>query len=183
MFTFGREREKENAHRYFSDTANYSLIDAVIDVAHDCVDGTADPKLVQAVFREAFNQGGSGVWEQTGSWLGRLCKVRPEYSALWDDFAAASKIEARFRAAAFIDRMPQAAAIRVLDKLSRDPSKKIRLKVAGDLSVEPRSDTRDLLADWLDRESDSEVQDEIRLAQQRIKEAEQVGDGDAEEAV
>jgi hypothetical protein len=164
MFTIGREREKEHAKQYIRDASNYSAIGAVIDAVHDCLDGTDDSTNVREAFRHAFLESGSGVWEQTGTWLGKLTKVRPEYSDLWEEFAESTKASVRFRVAACLNDMPSEVGVRLLDRFSRDPSKKIRIKVAGDLWVQPRDGTIDTLKGWLEREHDAKIQDEIRLA-------------------
>lgn len=164
MFTIGREREKEHAKQYIRDASNYPAIDAVIDAVHDCLDGTDDSTDVREAFRHAFIESGSGVWEQTGSWLRKLVNERPEYSDLWEEFAESPKASLRFRVAACLHDMPSAVGVHLLDRFSRDPSKKIRIKVAGDLWVQPRDGTLETLKDWLEREDDSEIQEEIRLA-------------------
>ena len=160
MFTIGRKREKEHAKQYIRDDSNYQAIDAV----HDCLDGTEDSTDVRGAFRYAFLESGSGVWEQTGSWLRKLTKEHPEYSDLWEEFADSSKASLRFRVASCLHDMPSEVGVRLLDRFSRDPSKKIRIKVAGDLWVQPRDDTEGILKDWLEREPDVEIKEEIQLA-------------------
>lgn len=164
MFTIGREREKEHAKRYIRDAANYPAIHRVIDAVHDCLDGTDNPSAVREAFRYAFLESGSGVWEQTGSWLRKLCTKRPEFSDLWEELAGSPKAALRFRSAACLRDMPDHVAITLLERFSRDPSKMIRMKLAGDLWVEARDGTLDVLRDWLEREPDEEVQEEILLA-------------------
>ncbi len=167
MFTIGREREKEHAKQYIRDAAFYPAIDAVIDAVHDCLDGTDDPANVRSAFRHAFLESGSGAWEQTGSWMERLIKERPEFADMWEEFAETSKVGLRLRVAGFLHCMPHEIAMRLLDRFSRDTSSKIRMKVAGDLWVQPRDGTRGVLNHWLNREPDSAVQEEIRLAIQK----------------
>jgi hypothetical protein len=83
---------------------------------------------------------------------------------LWEEFADSSKASLRFRVAACLHDMPPEVGVRLLDRFSRDPSKKIRLKVAGDLWVQPRDGTEAILQDWLEREPDAEIKEEIQLA-------------------
>src|SRR5688572_10225404 len=77
MFTLGREREKQHSHRYLRSQKEAWRIEAVIDAVHDLLDGTKDPDGVRSVFADAFTNGGSGVWEQTGSWLRKISKNIP----------------------------------------------------------------------------------------------------------
>lgn len=164
MFTIGREREKEHAKQFISDASNYPAINAVIDAVHDCLDRTDDSIRVREAFCHAFLESGSGVWEQTGSWLRKLTKERPEYSDLWEEFAESPKVSARLRVAACLHDMPAEVGLLFLDRFSRDPSKKVRIKVAGDLWVQPRDGTGGILKDWLEREPDAAIREEIRLA-------------------
>lgn len=169
MFTLGREREKEHARQYIRDASNYPAMDAVIDAVHDCLEGTDGSTDVRGAFRHAFLESGSGVWEQAGGWLWKLTEERPEYADLWEEFSESPKASLRFRVAACLDDMPPGVGVRLLDRFSRDSSKKIRIKVAGDLWVQPRNGTLEILMDWLDREPDSEIQEEIRLAIEKQK--------------
>jgi len=164
MFTIGREREKEHAKQFIRDPSNYQAINAVIDAVHDCLDGADDSSQVREAFRHAFVESGSGVWEQAGGWLRKLTKERPEFSDLWEEFAESSKASTRFRVAACLHDMPAEVGVRLLDRFSRDPSPKIRIKVAGDLWVQPRDGAIEILQDWLERESDAEIREEVLLA-------------------
>lgn len=132
MFTIGREREKENARKFLSNSADSSKLEAVIDAVHDLLDGETVTDSTKAVFESGFVDGGEGTWESTGSWLAKTVKEFPVLSSLWRGFATHRSAKVRFRAAAFLDRMPEDCAISVFALLLSDPSAKVRSKIAGD---------------------------------------------------
>jgi len=130
MFTFGREHEHECAARYVRNPAQLGLVTALIDAVHDLLEAKTSDERVRSAVRAAFVEGGSGVWEQAGSWLRKLCKDYPGFSALWQEFASHSRAGIRFRAAAFLDEMPGAIAENVQSRLAGD--KKLSCSRDGD---------------------------------------------------
>ena len=135
MHTLGREREKENARSYLRDAADAPLIEAVIDVVHDQLEGRFEFDHARRTFLAAFENGHSGTWEQAGSWLRKIAPEQPELHSIWLELTGSAKLKLRLIAAAFATDLPPERAIRVIQALSRDPSKKIRLKLASDLTV------------------------------------------------
>ena len=83
MFTFGREHEQECARRYVRNQAQLGLVTALIDAVHDLREAKTSDERVHSAVRVAFVEGGSGVWEEAGSWLRKLCQDYPGFSALW----------------------------------------------------------------------------------------------------
>ena len=164
MFTIGRDREKRHAGKYIRDPKNFSIVHNVIDAVHDCLEGSEDDDSVRQVFRDAFFEGGSGAWEQAGSWLRKLCSEYPRFSDIWTELAKHPKVDVRFHAAAFVVDMPDGVFPEMLQYFSHDRSKKIRLKISGDLWVSPRHDARPILEEWLTYEPDQEVSSEVRRA-------------------
>ena len=167
MFTIGREREKEHSNRYLNHAASRPYIHRLIDAVHDCIDGHYDPAEVRKAFTDAFNDGGSGVWEQTGNWLAKLTREFPEFTDVWRDLAANKESKLRFRAAAFLQNMPEEHFWDMLQSFSVDRSKSIRSKVAGDFGVEncvvdPR--VLAFLHEWRERENAAEVRASIDFA-------------------
>jgi hypothetical protein len=167
MFTIGRDREKEHSNRYLSNAAYRPYIHRVIDAVHDCLEGSYDPNEVRRAFTEAFNDGGSGVWEQTGSWLAKLTREFPEFSDICRDLSQNKDSKLRFRAAAFLENIPEEYFWDMLQAFSIDKSKSIRSKVAGDFGVEncvvhPR--ILSFLLEWREREKAKEVIDAIDFA-------------------
>lgn len=136
MFTIGREREKKHSNRYLSNAECRPHIHRVIDAVHDCLEGCYDPNEVRRAFTAAFNDGGSGVWEQTESWLAKLTREFPEFADIWRDLSQNNDSKLRFRAAASLENMPEEYFWEMLLAFSADRSKSIRNKVAGDFGVE-----------------------------------------------
>jgi hypothetical protein len=126
VFTFGREHEQECATRYVRNPAQLGLVTALIDAVHDLLEAKTSDERVRSAVRAAFVEGGSGVWEQAGSWLRKLCQEYPGFSALWQEFASHSRAGIRFRAAAFLDKMPGAIAESVQSRLASDKSSRVR---------------------------------------------------------
>ena len=126
MFTFGRQREKESALHYLKDPQQAHLIEAVVDAVHDLLEGRVSVDAIRPVLARAFVDGGTGVWEQTGSWLRQLIPGQPTLESLWSELAAHSELKVRFRTACFINEMPPTLAREIGSLLSLDRSKKVR---------------------------------------------------------
>ncbi len=126
MFTFGRQREKESALYYLRDPQQAQLIEAVVDAVHDVLEGRASLDAVRAVLSRAFVEGGTGVWEQAGSWLRKLIAEEPALESLWSEFASHPELKVRFRAACFINEMSPTVAREIGSRLRVDRSKKVR---------------------------------------------------------
>ena len=84
MFTFGRDHEKQCSADYVQDKAELPTIHRVIDAVHDLLESVTSPDFIAPIIADAFVNGGSGVWEQTGSWLAKLCRKYPELNYLWE---------------------------------------------------------------------------------------------------
>jgi len=134
MFTFGRQREKECALRYLKEPKQAHLIEAVVDAVHDLLEGRMSPDAIRAVLSRAFVEGGTGVWEQTGSWLQKLIGDQPTLESLWSEFASHPESKVRFRAACFINEMSPTLAREIGSRLSLDRSKKVREMAEARLS-------------------------------------------------
>ena len=176
MFTIGRDREKEHSNRYLRNPDHRAYMHRVIDAVHDCLQGDYDASEVRQAFTDGFNKGGEGVWEQTGSWLGKLSAEFPEFSDLWRDLAANKNSKLRFRAAAFLQSMPESHFSDMLQAFSVDRSKMIRSKVAGDLSVTNCRIVAGIvpfLEEWRQREIDPEVLESLAFAIEHQRNAEQ----------
>lgn len=146
MFTFGREREKECAAHYLRSPAQLVLIQDVVDAVHDVLEGNCAIDDVRTVFATAFCGGGSGVWEQTASWLTKLSGENPDLLAEWCVYAANPKAAVRFRVACCLTDMPVSLATDIGNTLVADRSKKVREmaaarleEIAGKPSDEPKS--------------------------------------------
>jgi len=164
MFTFGRDHEKNCSVNYVHDPAQVSAIQHVIDAVHDFLEGSRTSSDVELIIATAFTTGGSGVWEQTGSWLVKLGGERPEFTKLWSDFATHKSAKIRFRAAAFVCNLPDAIVQQLVPKLLADRSAKVRSKMAGDLWVKPRQRTKQLLIDRLAIETNVKVRGALTFA-------------------
>jgi hypothetical protein len=132
MFTIGREREKEHARKFLGDSSDPTKLVAVIDAVHDLFESGAITDSTRAAFRSGFVDGGGGTWESTGSWLAKVVREYPSLSPLWIEFAGHPSATVRFRAAAFLDKMPEYCAAEVFAQLLSDCSAKVRSKTAGE---------------------------------------------------
>ena len=126
MFTFGRDHERECARRSVRDPSQWVLVAALIDSVHGFLEDRTTEEPVRSAIRAAFVEGGAGVWEQAGSWLRKLCGDFPVFRPLWREFAAHSRAEVRFRAAAFIDDLDQSVASDLHARLAIDRSARVR---------------------------------------------------------
>jgi hypothetical protein len=126
MFTFGREHERECAVRYLRDKDDAHLITSVVDAVHDVLEGKSPPESVRPLAIRAFSDGGSGVWEQTGSWLRNIAAKYPDLSTVWLELSNSPDGKVRFRVACFINELPKELAMEIGDRLKDDRHKKTR---------------------------------------------------------
>jgi hypothetical protein len=164
MFTIGRVREKQHAASYVGTEADKLVIERVVDAAHDLIEGVVSSDAVAQVLAEALVAGGSGAWEQTGSWLRKLAKDYPSLVQLWRQLALHKSARIRFRAAAFLNDMPDEIRQELAAQLLTDPSAKVRSKIAGEISMRPTTDMWPLLQNRAAQEKDSGVITAIQYA-------------------
>jgi hypothetical protein len=164
MFTLGREREKEHSHQYLKSQDEEWRIDAVIDAVHDLLDGVKSAELVGPVLVEAFTEGGSGVWEQTGSWLAKVSHSHQPLAELWRGFCRHRSAKVRFRAAAFLGEMPDVIFAECFPVLLTDASPRVRSKTASDRFDSKDPNVRATLAARLPAETDGSVKEAITFA-------------------
>jgi hypothetical protein len=164
MFTTGRQREKQHAASYVRSEVDIPIVERVIDAAHDLMDGIVSADKVAPVFSEALLTGGSGVWEQTGSWLCKLTREHPSLAQLWLQLAPHKSARIRFRVAAFLNDMPDDVRVQLASTFLSDPTAKVRSKVAGEISMRPTSDMLPLLHSRLAQERDQDVITAINYA-------------------
>jgi len=126
MFTFGREHEKKCAVQYLRDANESQRIVAVVDAVHDVLERRVQPEAVRSAFIDAFSQGGTGVWEQAGSWLRKLAADLPELDSMWYELSESSDGKVRFRVACLLNDLPQELALELGQKLRVDKHKKTR---------------------------------------------------------
>ena len=168
MFTLGREREKEHARKFLGDSSDPTKLEAVIDAVHDLLETGAVTDSTRAAFRSGFVDGGGGTWESTGSWLAKTVREHPSLSSLWVEYAGHRSAKVRFRAAAFLDSMPEDCAEDVFSHLLADPSAKVRSKAAGDQHDFKRRWVVPLLSDRRLVETDPLVINSIDFALSQI---------------
>ncbi len=164
MFTLGRQREKEHSHQYLKAQDEAWRIDAVIDAVHDLLDSRKSAEAVAPAFVEAFTNGGSGVWEQTGSWLAKVSESYPVLGELWRDFCRHRSAKVRFRAAAFLSAMPNPTFAEFFPSLLADASPRVRSKAASDRFESKDPNVRAILAARLPGETDDTVKEAITFA-------------------
>jgi hypothetical protein len=164
MFTIGREREKQHARKFLGDSTDPKKLEGVIDAVHDLLEGGAVTDSTRAAFRSGFVDGGGGTWESAGSWLAKTVREFPSLSSLWIEFAGHRSAKVRFRAAAFVESMPEDCATTVFPLLLADRSAKVRSKVAGEQHDFKRTWITPLLSERRLVETDSLVIDSIDFA-------------------
>ncbi len=125
MFTFGRDHEKACAVRHLRNPRQSQLIEAVIDGAHDLLEGRIAEDDLRPILSRAFTEGGSGVWEGTASWLRKLIREYPHLRSLWSKLANHAEWRVRFRAACCIRDMPAPLAKQIAILLRYDRSRKV----------------------------------------------------------
>jgi len=164
MFTIGRQREKQHAAKFARNDADKLLVERVIDAAHDLMEGIASPDTIAPVLAEAFVIGGSGAWEQVGSWLHQLAHEHPALSKIWVQLAPHRSAKIRFRVSACLNEMPADIRLQLASIFLSDPSPRVRSKTAGEIYMRPTPDMLPLLQNRLAQESDGQVVSSIRLA-------------------
>jgi hypothetical protein len=164
MFTLGRQREKEHSHQYLKSQDEAWRIDAVIDAVHDLLDGTSSVEAVTSAFVEAFTNGGSGAWEQAGSWLGKVSQSHSFLAELWRQFSRHPSARVRFRAAAFLNEMPDAIFAESFPALLTDASARVRSKTASDQFGSKDPKVHAILTARLPVEKDETVREAITFA-------------------
>jgi hypothetical protein len=157
MFTLGRQREKQHAAGYVRNEADTLVVGRVVDAAHDLIEGAASADAVAPVFADAFVDGGSGAWEQTGSWMRKLAREHPSLHQLWLQLASHKSARIRFRVAAFLNDVPDDIRPQLAATFLADPSAKVRSKAAGEIYMRPTPDMLPLLQSRLAQETDPEV--------------------------
>lgn len=133
MFTFGREHEKKCAAHYLRDTRQVGMMEDVIDAVHDVLEGKRLIDDVRSSFAKAFSEGGSGVWEQTASWMTKLAGEHPELLTEWQSLAAHKNAMVRFRVACCLNDMPYSFATEIGQQLMNDRGTKVRTMAAARL--------------------------------------------------
>jgi hypothetical protein len=164
MFTLGRQREKEHATRNLRSDADKQLIERVVDAIHDVLERVAAPDSAEPVLAEAFVVGGSGAWEQTGSWICQLAREHPSLNRLWLQLAPHKSARIRFRVAALLNDMPADTRLNLMSTFLADTSAKVRSKAAGEVYMHPTADMWPLLQSRLAIETDPQVISSIQSA-------------------
>lgn len=126
MFTFGRDKEKINALKYFSNPDKAELLLSLIDDVHDFLEFQKNSIKLKRSFELAFENGGSRVWESAGSWLLRLSVDYPSFNGVWVLLTKHKLAKVRFRVACFLDGIPRDVGRPFFEILSVDKSKKVR---------------------------------------------------------
>lgn len=126
MFTFGREHELKCAVRDITSKEDIRLVTQVVEAVHDLTERKPEAVSFQNSVTEAFSLGGSGVWEQTGSWLRRVSQENPETLDIWRELSRSTAAKVRFRVACFLNEMPRCLALEIGSQLKCDASKKTR---------------------------------------------------------
>lgn len=126
MFTFGRDHEKKCAVNYLRDTDESRRITDVVDAVHDVIEGKITSDSIRPILIGAFSDGGSGVWEQCGSWIIKLAAEHPGLHLLWHELSKSPDHKVRFRVACFIDKLPRSLALELGEQLKDDRHKKTR---------------------------------------------------------
>ena len=126
MFTFGREHELKCAVEYPRSEKNKRLAAATVNAVHDYLEGLVSLEEAGTTIRTSFIEGGSGVWEQAGSWLRKLDAEAPEVSEWWQELAQHNSATVRFRVACHLDDIQPPSQQAIGKQLLTDKSKKVR---------------------------------------------------------
>jgi HEAT repeat protein len=174
VFTFGRDHEKACAIQYVTDPAQHELVERLVDLVHDVLEGRAQLESLAGSLKHALREGGAGVWEQAGVWLRKMAAEYPELLHVWRDLASDRSASVRFRIAAHLSDMPTALASELGARLLADRSGKVREKAASDLGDVRDPDVFRLLQQTLEVEKEQRVIDSLNWAidQQRSKNGE-----------
>jgi len=130
MFTFGRDHEKRCAREYVRNSDQLLLAEKVVDSVHDLLEGKIGKDAAASALKKALTEGGSGVWEQAGSWLIKLAKEDSYFDSIWLELAKHRSANIRFRVASFLSEMKPIIFARLSPLLSADPSARVRLRAS-----------------------------------------------------
>ena len=125
MFTFGRDHEIKHATDFVGSPEKAQMLKDVINAVHDIIEGERSPNDVLPIFKKAFIEGKSGVWETTGSWIRKLGQHYPETKELWKNLAIDSSATTRYRVACHLDEMPSEIVTEIGQRLAEDKSKRV----------------------------------------------------------
>ena len=127
MFTFGRDHEKKCVSLYVRNKNQLPLAWAAIDSVHDLLDGKITADQMCQILREAFAEGGAGVWESAGYWFRKAAAVCPdEVKGSWLTLSRSPSANLRWRVACFLHEMPEEVLKVVAPGLVADKSRKVQ---------------------------------------------------------
>lgn len=171
MFTFGREKEKKHALTYVRSPDDAILIERLIDIVHDLLEDSGSFDSLSPILTETFVKGGTGVWEQTGSWICKLSPGSAMVAGLWLQLSSHGSAKVRLRVAAFLNQMPEETRKVLIQAFLSDKSAKVRSKTAGEISMKPRRDMMPLIIAGLAVEDDQAVRSSLEDALQACERA------------
>lgn len=123
IFTFGRAHELKCAVTDLRDPAQKALMAAVIDAAHDLLEGKVEEAVFIDACRTGFLAGKRAVWDRTESWIRKFSGQYPAVLRLWPEFASHADAEIRWRVACVLYSLPGETFAAVSGPLADDKSK------------------------------------------------------------
>jgi len=126
MFTFGREHEVRCAISNIKTKENQKLAASSVHSGHDYLEENIPLNKLGEILKSNFSNGGSGVWEQAGSWIGKVVTENPTAISWWHCLAAEKSAIVRFRVACFLDEIPKDGANEIGAIFKNDRSKKVK---------------------------------------------------------
>ena len=130
MFTFGRNREKENCANYISSPKNVQIVEKIIDDIHDLIENKVEADKIMSGIIDAFSIDDEGVWRQIGKWLGKLTEEYSQFETIWELLSKHDSEAVRVRITACLRKAPKEIALRIAKTSINDSSSGVRNEVA-----------------------------------------------------
>ena len=134
MFTFGREHEIKHAIQFIGNADKAALLINTINAVHDFLEQRITAEAAKEVFKIAFSEGKSGVWESTGSWIRKLSLEHREFLEVWEALSKHRSASTRYRVACHLNDIPSDIRKNIVAQLKNDKSKTVTKMLEARLS-------------------------------------------------
>ena len=116
-----------------------AMLLAVVDAAHDIIDGKVDASDFVVLARHAVIHGNSTVWQNATDWIAKIGRRVPEAKVIWDQLANHSSWGVRWRVACCLYSwgIEEPQADKLFAMLRDDKSEKVRRYAVSNYESRP----------------------------------------------
>jgi hypothetical protein len=110
------------------DNDQKAMLLAVVDAAHDIIDGKTDVSEFVELARNAMIQGNSSVWQGASNWITKIGRRIPEVTVVWTELVSHANWKVRWRVACCLYSwgIEEKQSDRLFATLRNDKSEKVR---------------------------------------------------------